>query len=429
MARKMEERERIWSANMDALRSSLTKSTQAASEREDSLREEIKRLEVRCRTAEASQEEATARLTESTMPLVRQMEILSMQCSQREALMEERERQHSYQLQEMETVVKNHMEAMKKAESAAQAADRRAYIAETSVFDVRAKARSAEAKLQEVESELLEVKEMCLEAETRAEKAREEAELKVLSEWKLREEAQRTLKMSKLEFTAETEALKKQLKVMKAAMEAQQKDFAARVEAMTPAVPAEENGDTASSGSTTSTERHFLNTKDTPVRRLGSSSDIIAGIMDLDPARGGQGLNHVATERLLSQVRRFQGEVQQLHKDLKAALLARDHASEDLLKATEKLNKMEKESAAAVKVRKELEELKRRHDMALVIIGEQNEKADELEADMADVKTLYREQMNLLISQVDPEKWPNGYRICLFCSHCAQVQRRTKRIQ
>lgn len=69
--------------------------------------------------------------------------------------MEERERQHSYQLQEMETVVKNHMEAMKKAESAAQAADRRAYIAETSVFDVRAKARSAESKLQEVESELL----------------------------------------------------------------------------------------------------------------------------------------------------------------------------------------------------------------------------------------------------------------------------------
>lgn len=29
--------------------------------------------------------------------------------------------------------------------------------------------------------------------------------------------------------------------------------------------------------------------------------------------------------------------------------------------------------------------------------------------------------------QIDPAKWPDGYRICLFCSHCAQEQRRTKR--
>ncbi|KAL2613094.1 hypothetical protein R1flu_024786 [Riccia fluitans] len=429
ITKKMEERERIWSANLDALRNSLSKTAQAASEREDSLREEIKTLEIRLRTTQAAQEEATARLTESTVPLVRQMESLSKEISQREALMEERERHHSYQLEEMETVVKCHVEAMKKAEAAVQAADRRAHIAETSVFDVRAEARTAVAKLQDVEAELSNVKDELLKAEGRVEKAQEESDLRVLKERKMREEAQRALKMAKLEFTAETEGLKKHVMTLKASMEAQEKEFAARLEAMKLAAAAEENSDTASCGSTVSTERQTLSSREAPVRKLGSLSDIVASVMELDPARGGQGLNHVAAERILSQVRRFQGEVQQLHKDLKAAQLARDHASEDLLNVTEKLNKLRKESATAVKLRTELEELKRRHDMALVIIGEQNEKADELEADMADVKALYREQMNLLISQVDLDKWPNGYRICLFCSHCAQAQRRTKRFQ
>ena len=52
--------------------------------------------------------------------------------------------------------------------------------------------------------------------------------------------------------------------------------------------------------------------------------------------------------------------------------------------------------------------------------------AEELEADMADVKSLYREQIDLLVTNVDPEQWPQGYRICLFCSHCSQVQRSKK---
>ncbi|KAL3680158.1 hypothetical protein R1sor_023114 [Riccia sorocarpa] len=427
LTKRMEERERMLSENMDSLRNSLSQTTQAASEREDSLRDEIRMLEMRWRTAEAAQEEATARLTESTTPLVRQIESLSKEISQRDALMEERERRHNHQLEEMEAVIKSHVEAVRKSEAAAQAADRRTHVVESSVSDIKAEARTVATKLQQAEKGLLNAKDELRKAEERMEKVREEADLKVIHERRMREEAQRALKMTKLEFTAENEGLKKHVKALKASMEAQEKEIAARLEAMKLTVLAEQNGDSANSDSSDSADRQTLTSREAPVRRLGSLSDIVASVMEVDPARGGHGFNHVAAERILSQVRRFQGEVQQLQKDLKAAQLARDHATEDLLKVTEKLNRHEKESANAVKLRKELEVLKRRHDMALVIIGEQNEKADELEADMADVKALYREQMNLLISQVDPDKWPNGYRICLFCPHCAQAQRRTKR--
>ncbi|KAL3701926.1 hypothetical protein R1sor_019948 [Riccia sorocarpa] len=174
-------------------------------------------------------------------------------------------------------------------------------------------------------------------------------------------------------------------------MKAQEQEIAARLEAMKLYVLAEQNDDSANSDCLDSTDRQTLTSREVPVRRLGSLSEIVASVMELEPARGDHGFNHVVAEHILSQVRYVLVQSKSL-----------SHAQE---------------STNAVKLRKELEALKRRYDMVLVIIDEQNEKVYELEADMADVKALYHEQMNLLISQVYLDKWPNGYRICLFSPH------------
>ncbi|CAM6106145.1 unnamed protein product [Calypogeia fissa] len=439
LSQQMEEREKFWAANLDSLRTSLTKANKTASEREDALREEMRRLEERCRTSEAAQEEATARLSEATMPLVRQI-------TQREAHMEERELQHKQQLQELEASATTTLDALKTAEAGTAAAEKRAETAEYLVNELRAEFQSTLENVQQLEEKIQELKENLHLAEEKlmtseiaydelkdnfllaeekaalAEQEKDDAVEHCLAEQAAREEAERLLEEAKLELTAEAEGIRHQFQTLKASLAEQEREFRARMTSLR----------TASLG--VNSAKNFaepdnaeLQSKEVSPKKQVSSPDFTPDVNEIDLAKGGLTPTPVNMERLVSEVRRLQGEVAQLHKDLKAAQSARDHASEDLLKATEKLNTLEKDIASAPKVRKELEELKKRHEMALVIIGEMNEKSDELEADMSDVKTLYREQMNLLISQIDPAKWPDGYRICLFCSHCAQEQRRTKR--
>ena len=51
-------------------------------------------------------------------------------------------------------------------------------------------------------------------------------------------------------------------------------------------------------------------------------------------------------------------------------------------------------------MRQELEALRRRHASALELMGERDEQVEELRADLADVKEMYREQIDMLVRQV-----------------------------
>ncbi|CAI7924866.1 unnamed protein product [Closterium sp. NIES-54] len=58
------------------------------------------------------------------------------------------------------------------------------------------------------------------------------------------------------------------------------------------------------------------------------------------------------------------------------------------------------ERVAVPALEAELQQLRARHEVALVMVGERNERVDELEADLADVRALYKEQVALLAAQV-----------------------------
>jgi prefoldin subunit 5 len=49
----------------------------------------------------------------------------------------------------------------------------------------------------------------------------------------------------------------------------------------------------------------------------------------------------------------------------------------------------------------ELESLRRRHTSALELMGERDEEVEELRADLSDVKQMYREQIDMLVSQIE----------------------------
>eukprot|EP00899_Mesostigma_viride_P029320 jgi/Mesvir1/9573/Mv16829-RA.1 len=134
-----------------------------------------------------------------------------------------------------------------------------------------------------------------------------------------------------------------------------------------------------------------------------------------------------SVEKLMAKVRQQAGLLYQMQAAVRMLQTARDHLADSSCAAQEKALALERELESLPRLREELEKLQKRHDMALVLIGERNERAEELEADMRDVKALYREQINLLVSQIDPQQWPQGYRICPFCQHCGQLASRGKR--
>ncbi|XLR39393.1 hypothetical protein S83_024053, partial [Arachis hypogaea] len=61
--------------------------------------------------------------------------------------------------------------------------------------------------------------------------------------------------------------------------------------------------------------------------------------------------------------------------------------------------KLRGEAAVLPGLRSELEALRRRHSVALELMGERDEELEELRADIVDLKEMYREQVNLLVNQ------------------------------
>ncbi|KXG22522.1 hypothetical protein SORBI_3009G229600 [Sorghum bicolor] len=73
---------------------------------------------------------------------------------------------------------------------------------------------------------------------------------------------------------------------------------------------------------------------------------------------------------------------------------------EELVKMTEQCEKLRTEAAAVPGLRAELEALKQRHFQALELMGERDEELEELRNDIVDLKEMYREQVDLLVSQL-----------------------------
>ncbi|XP_015933438.2 golgin candidate 5-like [Arachis duranensis] len=74
--------------------------------------------------------------------------------------------------------------------------------------------------------------------------------------------------------------------------------------------------------------------------------------------------------------------------------------AEELVKMTEQCEKLRGEAAVLPGLRSELEALRRRHSAALELMGERDEELEELRADIVDLKEMYREQVNLLVNQI-----------------------------
>ncbi len=84
-----------------------------------------------------------------------------------------------------------------------------------------------------------------------------------------------------------------------------------------------------------------------------------------------------------------------LQQRLRAAEQARDRTAEQLFSAMRAADAQQQDVRAAQDLKKGFEDMRRRCDMALELLGERNERIEQLEEDIRDMRQIFHAQLEV----------------------------------
>ncbi|KAG2617580.1 golgin candidate 5-like [Panicum virgatum] len=393
LLREAGEKENMLIKTIEELRHSLTRQEQEAAFREERLKRDYDDLQKRYQASELRYNELVTQVPESTRPLLRQIEAMQETAARREEAWSGVERTLNSRLQEAEAKAAAAEEKERSVSERLSQSLSRITVLETQITILRTEqtqlSRSLEKERQrasESRQEYLAIKEEVAIQEGRAKQLEEEIkELRARHKKELQEAAEHR------------ELLEKDLEREKAARAEIEKTSSREA----PKVPIPDQTRNAplrklsSSGSINSLEEsHFLQASldlsdnASLERRMSSESNMSYYLRTMTPS---------AFE---SALRQKDGELASYMSRLASLESIRNSLAEELVKMTEQCEKLRTEAAALPGLRAELEALKQRHFQALELMGERDEELEELRNDIVDLKEMYREQVDLLVSQL-----------------------------
>eukprot|EP00270_Netrium_digitus_P013657 TRINITY_DN4566_c0_g1_i1.p1 TRINITY_DN4566_c0_g1~~TRINITY_DN4566_c0_g1_i1.p1 ORF type:complete len:796 (+),score=317.43 TRINITY_DN4566_c0_g1_i1:330-2390(+) len=427
MDRRLEEaveRERVLMATVDELRLTLSRTEHQAAFREDMLRRDIEDLKARCQAAESRHEELVARMPDSTRPLLRQIEAMKESADMRVEALTGVERSLNARLQEAEAKAAAAQERERAANERLTQSLSRIAVMEAQLGCLRAEqaqlTRSLEKERQraaETRAEYLAAMESSAVLEGRTRQMEEEMkELRARHRRELHEERSRREQIEQ-EIEAERAAMAEDEKRIRAEgrAAAEKAVQAAQAGAVLAASLPDSAGKTlrrVSSGASAGSwgeEEHpgtllasFVSGGGTAAVASGTSVSGTSTPRSFTFMGGGKGYVPSATyEHVEALLRQKEGELSTYTSRIAALESTRDSLAEELVKATTLCEALRSESALLPGMKAELEALRRRHASALELMGERDEQVEELRADLQDVKQMYREQIDMLVSQIE----------------------------
>uniref|UniRef100_A0A0E0A2P8 TATA element modulatory factor 1 TATA binding domain-containing protein n=1 Tax=Oryza glumipatula TaxID=40148 RepID=A0A0E0A2P8_9ORYZ len=387
------EKENILIKTIEELRHALTRQEQEAAFMEERLKRDYDDLQRRYQSSELRYNELVTQVPESTRPLLRQIEAMQETAARRAEAWAGVERTLNSRLQEAEAKAAAAEEKERSVNERLSQSSSRITVLETQITILRTEqtqlSRSLEKERQrasESRQEYLAIKEEAAMQEGRAKQLEEE--IKEL----------RTRHKKELQDAAEhRELLEKDLEREKAARAELEKTSSRDA----PKIPLPDQTRNAplrklsSSGSINSLEEsHFLQASldlsdnASLERRMSAESNMSYYLRSMTPS---------AFE---SALRQKDGELASYTSRLASLESIRNSLAEELVKMTEQCEKLRTEASALPGLRAELEALKQRHFQALELMGERDEELEELRNDIVDLKEMYREQVDLLVSQL-----------------------------
>jgi TATA element modulatory factor len=145
--------------------------------------------------------------------------------------------------------------------------------------------------------------------------------------------------------------------------------------------------DTPGSGKWSARSATFLDSDIGPRDFLAESMSAPGGVYD--------------TERLHSSLRQRNGEIASLQAQLASRDAASQALADEVVALAARVEELTKELSDAPALRKEFEEFRVRHRALLELHGEREERVQELEADLADINHMYKEQITELLLKLE----------------------------
>ncbi|KAL6497022.1 hypothetical protein OROGR_028951 [Orobanche gracilis] len=429
--REAEDRESMLVQTLDELRQTLSRREQQAVFREDMLRRDIEDLQKRYQESERRCEELITQVPDSTRPLLRQIEAMQETAARRAEAWAAVERSINSRLQE--------------AEAKAAAAEEKEHSINERLTQTLSRINVLEAQISCLRAEQTQLtrsleKERHRAAESRQEylALKEESDTQEGRVNQLEEEIRELRRKHREELheaLTHQELLQQELNREKAARLDQ--ETAARLQA--PVIPEQipltrrksaafENGlgHKLSSASSLSSmeESYFLQTTLDSSENLSERRSLGEGTVS--PYY----MKSMTSSTYEAALRQKEGELASYMSRLASMESIRDSLAEELVKMTAQCEKLGAEADTVPGIRAELEALRRRHSAALELMGERDEEEDSLEvgklkektyvaddgpweqsafhlvkleelrADIVDLKEMYRDQVNLLVNQI-----------------------------
>lgn len=370
-------REQVLQNTLAELRAHLAGVTERAGWREDTLRQEVDELRTRARDLEARNDELAAALPDATRPLLRQVEALQAAAGERVRARSAVDRSAADRLRAAESMAAAASEREIAAERRADAFNARVTGLEEALRLARSDAAQAAEELVSTRRELADVQERI----TRVGDAAEEKLRGLAAERDgLRAELRRE-RASTLDMNEATEAKERELRAALAASEARF-ELSRQQTHVDIQVKSELNHGQPSA--------------------VGTAQDNEGGIENGDPsADPGEGNGVYAQQRGWASARLRDGALKALQMQLESKEAATRALAEEVVALTGRLDAVALVRSEEEMSRERLMALEQRHKTLLELLGEREERISELEADIADVKIMYKEQVTELLLRIE----------------------------
>eukprot|EP01114_Cavostelium_apophysatum_P020405 TRINITY_DN6826_c0_g1_i2.p1 TRINITY_DN6826_c0_g1~~TRINITY_DN6826_c0_g1_i2.p1 ORF type:complete len:969 (+),score=291.98 TRINITY_DN6826_c0_g1_i2:74-2980(+) len=363
-AQEATEREATLLQQIKELRATIARQNERAAWREDELGMEIQNLKAKIQASEGRNEEIVSSVPEATRPLLRQIEILQASNAERIKVWEEVERSLTNRLNEAEERGQQAIERERNAVAQMNELVTKIRMLESEQSTARnANARlSAEFEMERVraeekERELSQVKAQLAVIQSSHDRVIHELRQNELNLQSLLGESRDREERTKQELMAVTNE-KKRLEKEKLAQ---------------------------------------IPTSSTPQIPRSSSVD------GMTPAFSSSG-TLPPIEKYQSLLKQKDGEISSLQVQNGALEKNRALLQDELVKVTSRCEQLSSEVNELQDLRTKIQELGQRYNTALELIGEKEEQVEELKHDIADMKTMYKTQINELLIRIETSR-------------------------
>ena len=142
-------------------------------------------------------------------------------------------------------------------------------------------------------------------------------------------------------------------------------------------------------------DEYFNNVPPTPASTRGGSAS--RGVNDIiSTSTAGAGPSVQLVERMSANVRRLESEKAAFRDELARLQTQRDEARSEIVKLMKEVEHKRRVEERIKSLEAEHETLSKRHEATLEMLGEKSELVEELKADVADVKQMYRELVDTM---------------------------------